>query len=190
VLTLVRSNGDSVRLDGAVVMRLPASVRMRAWKFSQAVFDLTLTPEGLWIESPPDPDRREKMLPASVNAAKMARAWAVVSGQFFCDSTVRIVDRGGPRFEVEGRIQGQRVICDVERATLTPRRYRVLDSTGVERFTLTMERYEVIQGIPWPVRLCAHSENGLIVIELRNVELNAELAPNAFVPPRRAEKIP
>src|SRR6185437_7121635 len=142
VLTLIRPNGDSVRLDGAVVMRLPASVRMRAWKFSQAVFDLTLTPEGLWIESPPDPDRREKMLPASVNAAKMARAWAVVSGEFFCDPDVRIEDHGGAQFQVQGRIEGQRVICNIARATLTPRTYAVLDSGGVVRFKLTLDHYE------------------------------------------------
>ena len=83
-LTLTRANGDSVRLDGAVAMRLPDSVRMRAWKFGQAVFDLTLTPDGLWIEAPADPDRRGQVMPASLSAAKMARAWSVISGEFFC----------------------------------------------------------------------------------------------------------
>ena len=51
LLTLTRPDGQSVRLDAALVMSLPDhSVRLRAWKFNQAVFDLTLNPQGLWIE--------------------------------------------------------------------------------------------------------------------------------------------
>ena len=188
-LTLTRSNGESVRLDGAIVMRPPDSVRMRAWKFSQAVFDLTLTPDGLWIEAPRDQKGREKVMPASLSAAKMARAWSVMSGEFFCDAGARVEDHGGPSICVERMMQGQRIVCEVERATLTPRRYFVIDRDGVERFALSLERYELIGGIAWPVRLSARSEKGRIGIELKEVELNGELAPNAFVPPRRAEKV-
>jgi hypothetical protein len=189
-LTLTRSNGESIRLDGAIVMRPPDSVRLRAWKLSQAVFDLTLTPEGLWIEAPRDRAGREKVLPGSLSAAQMARAWMVMSGEFFCDPGARVEDRGGPSVCVERLMQGQRIVCAVERATLTPRRYSVIDRDGVERFALNLEGYEMIGGIPWPVRWSARSEKGKIGIELKEVELNGELAPNAFVPPRRAERIP
>ena len=87
-------------------------------------------------------------------------------------------------------MQGQRIVCDVQRATLTPRRYSVFDSDGVVRFTLTLDRYAMIGDIPWPVHLTAKSEGGVIAIELKGPELNGDLAPNAFVPPRKAEKIP
>ncbi|HET6247442.1 MAG TPA: hypothetical protein VFE47_07095 [Tepidisphaeraceae bacterium] len=189
-LTLTRPNGDSVRLDSVIVMRLPDAVRMRAWKFGQAVFDLTSTSDGLWIEAPPDPDRRGKMMPASLSAAKMARAWSILSGEFFCAPDARIVEAGPTVLRVERVIQGQRVVCDVQRATLMPRRYSVFDSAGVERFTLCLDRYEMLGDIPWPVMLTAHSEGGTIDIMLKDPELNAELAPNAFVPPRKAEKVP
>src|SRR5215207_7588135 len=65
-LTLTRPDDQSVQLDGAVVMEPPGKLRLRAWKFGQAVFDLTLTPDGLWVMTPQDPNRREKVLPASL----------------------------------------------------------------------------------------------------------------------------
>jgi outer membrane lipoprotein-sorting protein len=189
-LTLTRPDGESVRLDGALVMKPPGSVRLRAWKFNQAVFDLTLTPDGIWVLTPDDSQRRDKVLPASINAGKMARAWALFAGEFFAGDDLIIHDTGGPRFQVERSIDGQRVVCEVERATLTPRRYTVLDQAGAARFTLTAERYEDVHGIVWPVWLDAHSDGGRIQIELHDVELNGELMPGAFTPPRRAQRIP
>jgi outer membrane lipoprotein-sorting protein len=189
-LTLTRSNGDTIHLDGAIAMRLPDSVRMRTWKFGQAVFDLTATPGGLWIEAPPDPERRGQVMPASLSAAKMARAWAVISGEFFCAADARVVDVSPSLVGVERNIGGQRIVCEVQRATLTPRKYSVFDADGVLRFTLTLDHYDLIGGIPWAVKLTAKSEGGLITIELKDPELNGELAPNAFVPPRKAEKMP
>jgi hypothetical protein len=189
-LTLTRGNGESVRLDGAIVMRLADSVRMRAWKFGQAVFDLTLTPAGLWIEGPKDASRRDEVLPASLDAARMARAWSIISGQFFCSDDARVEDHGGASFIVEKTIDAQRIRCQIERATLTPRKYTIMDAGGIDRFTLTLDRYELISGIAWPVHLTAHSDGGSISIELKDPELNGELAPNAFTPPRTAEKMP
>jgi hypothetical protein len=189
-LTLTRPDGESVRLDGALAMKPPGSLRLRAWKFNQAIFDLTLTPEGLWVVTPQDPERRDKVLPASISAGKMARAWALFSGGFFTADDLIVHDSGGARLQVERTIDGQRVVCDVERATLTPRRYSVFDAGGVARFTLIADRYEDFHGIIWPVRLSAVSESGKIVIELHDVELNGELPPGAFTPPRRAQRVP
>ncbi|HWE97283.1 MAG TPA: hypothetical protein VG269_25210 [Tepidisphaeraceae bacterium] len=189
-LTLTRPDGESVRLDGALAMKPPGFLRLRAWKFNQAIFDLTLTPEGLWVETPSDPQRRDKVLPASIDAGKMARAWALFSGGFFTSDDPVVHDTGGPRFRVERTIDDQRVVCDVDRATLTPRRYAVLDPGGATRFTLTADRYEDFHGIVWPVKLTAVSESGKIAIALHDVELNGELPPGAFTPPRRAQKVP
>ncbi|HZL37994.1 MAG TPA: hypothetical protein VFC78_21945 [Tepidisphaeraceae bacterium] len=188
-LTLTRPDGQSVRLNAAIVMLPPSSVRMRAWKFGQRVFDLTLTPGGLWVEGPEDPGRRGQAMPASLDAAKVARAWSLMSGTFFCDPATRVRDLGGSRFSVERITDGQRIVCEVEKATLTPRQYTLLDARGVRRFMLSLDRYELVNGIAWPVHLDAHSDGGRIEIELKNVELNGELAPNAFVPPRRAQRV-
>jgi hypothetical protein len=188
-LTLTRDNGESVRLDGAIAMKLPDSVRMRAWKMGQAVFDLTVTPAGLWIESPPDPDRRGQILPATLSAAKLARAWSIVSGEFFCSADLVVVDSGGPCFLVERNIEGQHIVCQIDRASLTPERYSVIDADGVERFALSLDRYQIVNGIVWPMRMIGRSQGSRIMIELKDTELNGELAPNAFVPPRNAERV-
>ena len=77
--------------------------------------------------------------------------------------------------------------CEVERATLTPRRFYARDETG-DRFELKMQDYQTLSGIPWPMRLEAISPMGRVIVQQRDVEINGELAPSAFVPPRRAEK--
>ena len=71
-----------------------------------------------------------------------------------------------------------------------PLRYVYETDDGRRQFELTLDRYREVNGVPWPHRLVATGTMGVVVIEQRNVEINGELAPNAFVPPRRAEKQP
>jgi outer membrane lipoprotein-sorting protein len=188
LLTLTRPDGQTVRLDGAVVMAPPDRLRLRAWKFNQAIFDLTLTPDGLWVVAPDDPSRREKVLPASLSAAQLGREWALLSGSFFGDPGLTARDVGDKLAVSKSLEDGRTVVCDVDRKTLTPRRYRMFDPAGRVRFTLTLGEYGVFNGIAWPTRLDARSDEGRINVRLSDVELNGDLAPNAFKPPRRAEK--
>jgi hypothetical protein len=189
-LTLTRADGQTVRLDGAVVMAPPDRLRLRAWKFNQAVFDLTLTPDGLWVVTPDDPSRRQKVLPASLSAAQLGREWALLSGSFFGDPGLKVRIANDGVVVTKPLDDGRAVVCEVDRRTLTPRRYRLLDPAGRTRFTLGLSGYGMFDGIPWPTRLNALSEDGRIAVGLKDVELNGELAPNAFRPPRRAEKQP
>jgi outer membrane lipoprotein-sorting protein len=78
----------------------------------------------------------------------------------------------------------------VDRPTLTPRKYSMLDERGRTRFTLSLEQYRQFGQVVWPTKLTAVSESGTVEIELRDVEINPELEETAFVPPRRAEKLP
>ncbi|HEX4792902.1 MAG TPA: hypothetical protein VH370_03865 [Humisphaera sp.] len=189
-ITLTRTDGQSVRLDGAVVMKPPTSVRLRAWKMGQAVFDLTLNADGAWIVMPDDPNQKDRVLPAGASAAKFAHGWAGLSGEFFLADDAKVIDSGGPRFQVIRTIDGQLVTCEVDRSTLTVRRYAIADSAGTKHFTLTEDQYEMIGGIPWPTHLVAQSERGTIEIHLHDVELNAELPSGALIPPARAQKLP
>ena len=191
LIILTRPNGESVRLDGALVMAPPQkSVHLRAWKFNQPVLDLTLVPQGLWVETPRDPSGRQKVLPASLSAAQVARAMSLFGGELFQKADVRVIDTGGPFFEVRKPVgNGQIVSARIDRATLTVRQYRLRDAAGKVRFVLALEQYRDFGGIVWPTRLVATSENGRIELELRELELNAPLPDHAFDPPARAEKV-
>lgn len=191
LITLTRANGESVRLDAAVAMRPPERARIRAWKFGQAVFDLTVTPEGVWMVSPEDSGRREQIRAAGVSAAKLARTWSVLSGGFF-DEPGLTTQMSDGRMLVRREASGGEpaVVCEVDRRTLTPRKYSVLDDGGATRFSLTMDRYRQFGDVVWPMRMVAVSEGGTVEVELREAEVNPELPAAAFTPPRRAEKLP
>ena len=192
LLTLTRPDGQSVRLDGAVVIALSdKSVRLRAWKLGQAVFDLTLTPGGLWIETPKDAARHQQIAPASLSASQFARAISIFGGEVFEGPGVQVIDHGGPRFEVRKPPANKAsMTAEVERSTLAVREYHLADSKGAVRLRLTLGDYGLFNGIAWPTRLIARSESGAIDATLRDVELNSELPPGAFIPPHGAEKMP
>ena len=187
-LTLTRPDGQSVQLDAAIVMAPPDRLRLRAWKFNQAVLDLTLTGGDLWVMTPGDASRREKVLPASLSAAQFAREWAMLNGGFFLQGDL-VAQIDGKGLNVRRRTEDGRIIlCRVDRKALTPRRYEMRDADGRTHFRLALSNYQQVSGIPWPLMLAARSGDGRIEVRLKDVELNAELAPNAFRPPRRAEK--
>lgn len=188
---LQRSNGDSVRLDSVIVAEFPSRVRLRAWKFGQAVLDLTMTPQGTWMVRPENPSRRERVLPASISAAQFARGWAMVSGDLADPSAITVLKVDADTVSLQRDLDtGMRMLTDVNRGNLTISRQRLLDPDGKERFTLVQDRYRMFGDIVWPMRLTAISEQGTIIVEFDNVQFNTSPAPGAFTPPSRAEKLP
>lgn len=192
LLTLTRRDGQSVRLDGALAMSLPDKlVRLRAFKFNHAVFDLSLQHDELWIETPRDAHRSPGVVPATLSAAQLARAMSLFGGDIFTGPEVQVIDSGGPRFSIRTPLdQGQTMIAHIDRGTLTVRQYRLADPTGVTRFTLTPMDYRVIGTAIWPTRLIAQSDSGRIEVELRDVEINGNVSPQAFIPPPGAQRVP
>jgi hypothetical protein len=190
-ITLTRADGESVQLEGALVLETPNHVRLRAWKFNRAVFDLTLNDDGLWVMTLDDPGRREQVLPATLRAADFLRELSLFTGGFFTQEPPPQAEvRGGTLLLTRDTPHG-RLHCEVDRATLTPRRfYSDPQGTSDERFELKLTNYREVNGIPWAMRLDATSGMGRVVVEQRDVEINGELAPQAFVPPKRAERRP
>ena len=189
-ITLTKSDGESVQLEGAVAMQNPGWVRLRAWKFNRAVFDLTLQPAGLWVMTLDDPKREKQVIPASVNAADFIRQWSYFNGEVFDDVGAEDVAVDGDTLVLAparaSKSDRDDLRIEVDRRTLTPRRY--VYQGDDYRFELALDRYGEFNGVAWPTRLIATSPAGRVVVEQRGVEINGELAPNAFVPPRRAEK--
>lgn len=187
-ITLTRANGDSVRFDGAMVMQPPGKARIRAWKFGQAVFDLTINDQGMWLVAPEKSSHAQDIRKAGTNAGELAKTLASVMGQYFQDRQIVGAQRGDV-MEFSQKEANGTLRCEVDRRTLTARKYVLVDERGQVRFSLSMEKYAVIDGIPWPKRMVARSDAGTVQVDLNDVELNGELAPGAFVPPKRAERI-
>lgn len=187
-LELRRSDGRHVRLDLAVALKPPDIGRLRAWKFGQAVFDLTIHGDEVWLELQRDDKNANERITAT--ARQLARVWRLLNGSLFNDSNLRS-EMHGDRLRLERRVANEpTIVCVVNRDTLTPRQYVLLDDAGRVRFSLELDHYRAFGNIVWPMRMIATSESGRIVIELRQVDMNAELSPAAFKPPRRAEKLP
>lgn len=185
-LQLTDKNGQTVRLQAAIVMRAPRDLHLRAWKFGQMVFDLTSNSQGVWIFAPHG-DSPQTLTPA-VSAAQFSQSWSLLTFFDAADLTTR--DRGGQLIVRQDRHDGQGIVCDVDRPTLTPRRYQLLDRTGHVRFTLEMDQYAVLDNIPWPRRMKAVSSDGTIELDLSDVELNGDIPAGAFVPPPHAQRLP
>ena len=191
-LVLSRPDGEGVSLDGAIAAGGTDRLRVRAWKFGHAVFDLTITPDGLWAWSAEDHPKAAEMLPPEVTAGRIADVWSRAGGALFRGRPLRVEDGGGPRFIAVFPLEPGTGVwaCEIDRDTLTVRRCRVVDPSGRDRQTLSLERYAVVNGIVWPTRVQAVGEQGDITIEMDDVQLNSDLPPSAFTPPSRAVKKP
>lgn len=189
LVTLTRPDGQTIRLDAALVMRPPDAARMRAYKFGQAVFDLTLSPDGAWMLAAQG-ERRERIAAAGSDAGRLTREWLRLLTGLFDDPAIVTEDQRGSLIVREKRPDGTTVVCHIDRSTLTARRYELLDEHGRKRFTLTLSDYADFHGVVWPRRIDALSDAGRILIELRDVEINEALPEAAFHHPARAEKLP
>jgi outer membrane lipoprotein-sorting protein len=209
-LFLARANGQNVQLEAALVIQPPDSMHLRAWKFDQAVFDLTMTRDGVWLMQPPpqDSSRTAVMAPATTDpfdqpgvGRGLTATWRLLSGDMFSGEpfqTDQAIDNGS-YFDFR-RVQsdGMLVVCQVDKRTITPKRYQLFDAGGAERFELSLDNYVNNGYTVWPFKIVARQFNAdstgapadTIEIDFQHVDLNAPLADGAFVPPRRARKLP
>jgi outer membrane lipoprotein-sorting protein len=189
-ITLTRPDGESVRLDLAMVRAGRDRLRMRAWKLGRAVFDLTMNGGDVWLLTADDASLKTRARSAGLSARRLAPNIRLLGGDLFRRPDAIITD--ATRMLRVSAPDGDHVlICEVDRRTLTPRKYVLQDSAGGSpRFTLELSDYSADQDIPVPRRMVARSEDGTIAVSLREVEVNGELAEGAFVPPKRAEKLP
>jgi hypothetical protein len=187
---LLRPDGESVRFDAAVVATPPHRLRLRAWKLGRAVFDLTLTPDGVWLLAPEDPSLREKVRRAGRGTAELARNWSLLSGAFFDGEDLSVERLPRDLLLTAPHGDGMNLLCYVDPHSLVPWLYVLEDAQHKQQFTLNLDEYAMFDGVPYPRRLQAESVEGRIFVRLSDVEINGELADGAFVPPKRAEKLP
>jgi hypothetical protein len=188
-ITLTDAKGQSIRFDAAFVFAPPDRARVRAWKFGQAVLDLTIVREGTWLYLPRGEDgHAEQLRSAAASAGRAVREWlTLLAGQLDTPETsVRI--EGSHLIVTRQAPDGLTLTATINRDTLTPRRYALKDNDGRERFSLALDQYRVLGPTVWPSRIDAKSDTGRIGIEMRDVELN-DAPPGAFKPPARAVEV-
>jgi len=199
-ITLTDPNGQLVTFDGALVARNPGWLRIRAWKFNSAVFDVTMTPDGLWVMQG-DSDKAIGDMPTQLDAKRVTEAWDLLSGAFFADDVVWMREKmwvdlerfvkPGPQLVLGERPGKQIVHAWVERKTLLPRRYQgSMSEQQTSDFDIHLNHYRLIGDIAVAHGIDMAAAAGRIVIRLREVTLNEEPAPGAFKPPSRAVKQP
>lgn len=188
-LDLTDASGQRVSLDGVMVASLPGKVRLRAWKFGHVIFDLTMADGKGWVMAPDDARGTRRFDAESLPTKQVRDAMDLLGPAYF-----RAAKHGGGDERVlraRGPALGRDdVECEIDRPTLTPRRFVVDTSEAPVSTELLMDDYEVVGAIVWPMRVRLKSPSGEVSIRFRSVELNGTLPDGAFTPPSRAKALP
>jgi hypothetical protein len=196
-VTMRDPDGASISFDAAIVARWPDHLRLRAWKFGAAAFDLTFTPEGLWVYIPDDARRRAgEHADFRLTADQFGRIWQLIGPRAMEGASATSNDSAtSSRLLVTRPLAPSgHIEFDIDRATLTIRQCRFIDDSGSVRQTLTLGGYRLFNDqagdIVWPMRVEATGTQGAVSIRLGTPEFNTEPPADAFTPPRRATKQP
>lgn len=190
-LTLTGADGQTVHLDGVLIAQPPGRARLRAWKFGQAVFDLTLIDGAAWMVAPDENADSHRMDPSRLPARSVSDAIDLLGPAFFRAAKPDAAGSSGSTLLARGPALGRDdVSCQIDRPTLTARRFTVVADRVENTSELFFDRYAMVGNIPWARSIRLRSPAGEIIVRLHDVELNCTIPPEAFVPPRRAKRLP
>jgi hypothetical protein len=188
-LSLTDAKGQTINLDGALVVQTPGMARVRAWKFGHAVFDLTLVKGDAWLFAP---DRQPDSLALdaeTIPARRMNEAIELLGPRYF--RAAKPFPAATPMLMVRGPAMGsEEAVCQIERRTLTPRRFVVGERGGAESSEIVLDQYSMVSGIAWPTVIRLRSPKGEMIFRFRGVELNGGIPPGALTPPKSAKRLP
>jgi outer membrane lipoprotein-sorting protein len=188
-ITLSSSDGNSVRFDAAFALAPPDRARVRAWKFGQAVLDLTVTQDGAWLFLPRTDEHAASLRAAAGDASRALHEWLALLSNRPDNGATNVQTTPTEFIVTRNAAEGSTITSIIDRATLTPRQYIVRDDAGRRRFALALEAYRVAGSTVWPTKVKASAPNGKFIIELRDVLIN-QAPSRAFDHPARAERLP
>jgi len=187
-LVLADEDGARVSLDSVLIAEFPNRLRIRAWKLGQAVFDLTLNEDGAWLFQPRRDRTADQVDTSKLPAERLGESLDLLGAEYF--QTAVPVAGGKTSLVVRGHAFGIRDIdCEIDRKTLTPTRFTLPAGSGNPDRHLLLSRYIAVDEHVWPGRMQLVDNTGSIIIRFGTVELNDEIPPSAFTPPRRARLI-
>ena len=188
---LLESGNGRVQLTGALVAEPPDRLRLRAWKFSQTVLDITLNDDGLFVlQKGRSDDAKEKL--EHVDHARFVEAISLMPG-FERDAAWqagREIDQDEFAITKPSSDDGPAIECIADKATLIRKRCLYRDDANRVRQSLSFDAYVHVDDTVWPMRVTGEGESGLFLLLFDRIDINAELAERAFVPPRRAVRQP
>lgn len=187
-LDLTDARGQSVSLDGVLIAEPPMRLRLRAWKLGHAVFDLTLRDGQGWVFVPDEGPAAGKVSVENMPARRVGEALELLGASYF--RSARPAGGDDATLVTVGTALGRDdVACEIDRLTLTPRRFVIGTEGAGSSSELRLERYRLVGDVVWPTRLRLLSPTGEVVATLRNVELGGEVPATAFTPPQRAKAL-
>ena len=188
-LVLTSAEGRTIHLDGVLVVEPPRRARVRAWKFGRAVFDLTVVDGEGWLLAAAREEAAAGADAERVPARRVGEVLELLGPAFFRGASP--VDSGARVLTVRGHALGRDgVVCDIERRTLTARRFVVPGEAGHGSSEVMLDGYRLIGGIPWACDIRVRGPGGEIVVRVGDVELNGEIPEGAFVAPEGAIRLP
>ena len=189
-LVLMQSDGRSIQLQAALAMRSPDHLRLRAWKASQAVFDLTLRPDGLWLYVADSSDEPLGSALNDITAGRVVTAWGVLVSGFDAHQWTVVAD-SPDRLQLSSKNPADfTLLCDIDQTNLTLRHCQMRAPDGTIGMSLHTDRYRPVDGFVWPGRVSFDSAQGSIVVLIDDPSINEELPEQAFEPPSRAVRKP
>lgn len=192
-IILTDPNGSQTQLDGAIAARVPCYFRLRAWKFSEAVLDITLTPSGMWLFGIQDHDSNTNSASpfATLDSEQFKTVWSFATGALLGDGWTLNDSNLRNRIELKRDLElGGAIHCEIDRTSLTLHHCKVSTASNKAELTLTLNRYRRIGELVVPTQFVMASEQGKIAILLDDLAINEDLPPLAFDPPQRAIKQP
>lgn len=176
----LQDNSRSIQLDAALVVQQPDRLRLRAWKFGQAVFDLTIRPDGVYVFS----GRKEMNVSALRQIADSVNSWLALLGSIPADAQLHHQTRD--EWVFERQIGPARVLTYLDRPTLVVVRHEIFDQQ-TRRAMIELSNYALNGDTPWPGRIVISESRRRI--EVRTASVRFDAAPAAFEPPKRAERL-
>jgi hypothetical protein len=188
-LLLADEHGARVSLDGVLIAKLPHRLRIRTWKLGQAVFDLTLREDGAWLFESRRDRTANRFDSRTLSVKRIGESLDLLGSAYF--QTAVPVGGDESSLVVRGHAFGLRDIdCEIDRATLTPTRFILPTGPDTPDRQLLLSRYIAADEHVWPGRMQLLDSAGAITIRFGVVEVNGEIPPSAFTPPRRAQLLP
>jgi len=183
---------ETQNFDAALVMQGDDRFRLRAWKLNQTIFDLTVTPEGTYVVAV---DEMKQQSPESeAELAELANHLsALLRGADFEQARLSLIKPDGfeaPRIfnYLWATWPDESLRVAVERRTLSPREWWVGGHEDESKIQIQSE-YADYSGLRWYRYIKVNGDFGRLWMNFSDVELNGELNPRAFKPPRRAVRI-